>query len=115
MSEKRSVLIVLPNKDFDVTEVSVPWRLLTNDGVTVHFCTGHGHPGECDPLLLSGVIFGKLGAAEEAKKFYDEMVKSEEFQKPKKYTEADFMDYNAVLFPGGHAQGKFLNKNSNLI
>lgn len=105
MSRSRSALIVLPNKDFDVTETAVPWRILTNAGATVHFCTGHGLAGEGDPLLLTGVIFGKLGAAEEAKRFYDEMIRSEDFLKPKKYSDVDFMAYDAVLLPGGHAQG----------
>ncbi|ODM87498.1 hypothetical protein Ocin01_19184 [Orchesella cincta] len=102
--EKR-ILMVLPNKDFDVTETSVPWHIFTKAGIKVDFCTGHGLPGECDPLLLTGVIFGQLGAAKEAKEFYHEMVKSAEFQNPKKYSETDFMEYDALILPGGHAQG----------
>lgn len=104
MSTSR-VLIVLPNKDFDVTETSVPWRLLTNAGVHVDFCTGHGQPGQCDPLLLTGVIFGQLGASKEAKEFYLEMTQSHEFQNPKKYALTDFMEYDGLILPGGHAQG----------
>lgn len=103
MSKK--VLIVLPSKDFDVTETSVPWRKLTDAKVQVDFCTENGIPGECDPLLLDGVIFGKLGAAPEAKAFYHEMIKTKEFQNPTKYKDTEFMDYDCVLFPGGHAPG----------
>lgn len=31
----RSVLLPLPDRDFDVTEVAVPWKLLTERGVSL--------------------------------------------------------------------------------
>jgi putative intracellular protease/amidase len=33
------VLVVLPDRDFDVTEVAVPWRLLFDAGHDVVFAT----------------------------------------------------------------------------
>ncbi|CAG7827084.1 unnamed protein product, partial [Allacma fusca] len=91
--------------DFDVTETSVPWRLLTNDGVKVDFATESGQPGQCDPLLLTGVVFGQLGGSKEAIKFHSEMIASSEYQKPLRFDQVDFSNYDAILLPGGHAQG----------
>ena len=55
----KRVLIPLPDNDFDVTEVAVPWRLLTRAGHQVVFATER--PGvlpAADPRLLAGVILG---------------------------------------------------------
>ncbi|MFF8784702.1 hypothetical protein [Streptomyces sp. NPDC015125] len=41
-----------------------------------------GCPGAraaCDPRLLTGVLFGQLGAMEEPRRFYEELPRSEEF------------------------------------
>jgi putative intracellular protease/amidase len=38
----RRVLDPLPDRDFDVTEVAVPWRLLTDAGHEVVFATETG-------------------------------------------------------------------------
>jgi putative intracellular protease/amidase len=48
------VLMPLPDRDFDVTEVAVPWRLLTDAGHQVVFATqnGTGAPA-ADPRLLT--------------------------------------------------------------
>ena len=51
-----SVLIILPDRDFDVTEVSVPWFLLRRRGHDVVFATEHGTVAQCDPLLLTGTM-----------------------------------------------------------
>jgi putative intracellular protease/amidase len=59
----KHVLIPLPDRDFDVTEVAVPWRLLTRARHRVTFATGRGAGAPAaDPLLLTGVLFGQLGA-----------------------------------------------------
>lgn len=36
------ILVPLPDRDFDVTEVSVPWRLWTRRGFDVVFATEGG-------------------------------------------------------------------------
>lgn len=59
------VLLPLPDHDFDVTEVAVPWKLLVEAGHEVIFATESGATPACDPLLLTGVVFGKLGARPE--------------------------------------------------
>ena len=100
------VLIPLPDRDFDVTEVAVPWRVLTDAGHDPVFATERG--GEApmaDPRLLDGVIFGKLGAYEEPKRFYAQLTEAERFRAPIAWTDLRPGDFDALLLPGGHAPG----------
>jgi putative intracellular protease/amidase len=99
------VLIPLPDHDFDPTEAAVPWRLLTRAGHEVVFATERGAVPACDPRLLTGVLFGQLGAKPEAKAFYGEMAASAELRAPRTWSALDPADYDALLLPGGHAQG----------
>lgn len=99
------VLIPLPDRDFDVTEVAVPWRLLTRAGHRVVFATEHGDRPEADPLLLTGVIFGQLGAEPEPKAFYREMEACSEFRNPVSWNDITVSEYDGLVLPGGHAQG----------
>lgn len=95
----------LPDRDFDVTEVAVPWRLLTRAGHEVVFATERGARPAADPLLLKGVLFGQLGAEPEPKAFYAEMEKAAEFDKPIAWADIDPDAYDALFLAGGHAPG----------
>ncbi len=95
----------LPDRDFDVTEVAVPWKLLTRAGHAVVFATEKGATPAADPLLLDGVIFGKLGAAPEPKAFYREMENAPEFRKPIAWSDVDPAAFDGLILPGGHAPG----------
>ena len=100
------VLIPLPDRDFDVTEVSVPWRVLTDAGHETVFATERGGEApNADPRLLDGVIFGKLGAYDEPKQFYREMVETPGFRTPIAWKDVRPEDYDALLLAGGHAPG----------
>jgi putative intracellular protease/amidase len=56
------VLVPLPDRDFDVTEVAVPWQVLTAAGHEVVFAAEQaGASLAADPRLLTGVVFGRLG------------------------------------------------------
>jgi len=99
------ILVPLPHRDFDVTEVSVPWRLWTRRGFDVVFATETGDEAAADPLLLTGVVFGQLGAEREPKAFYRELVTTEPFKKPIAFADIDPGDFDALLLPGGHAKG----------
>ena len=80
----------MPDHDFDVTEVAVPWRLLTRLGHVVRFATEHGGTAPAaDQRLLDGVIFGQLGAAAEPKAFYAEMQSDEQFRAPLAWPTSD--------------------------
>lgn len=100
------VLIPLPDNDFDVTEVAVPWRLLTDAGHKVTFATEReGAVPAADPRLLTGVIFGQLGAAEQPKRFYGELTAAAEFHAPIAWSAIEPGDYDGLILPGGHAPG----------
>ena len=62
----------MPDAGADVTEVAVPWRLLTDAGHEVVIATQSGRAPSADPLLLEGVVFGRLGAEPEPIAFYRE-------------------------------------------
>lgn len=99
------ILVPLPDRDFDVTEVAVPWRLFTRAGHDVVFATERGATPACDPLLLTGVLFGQLGAEPEPKQFYAELERSQEFRAPIAWRDVDPAAYGALVLPGGHAPG----------
>lgn len=100
------VLIPVPDKDFDTTEVSVPWRQLTDAGHDVVFATERGgSPPQCDPRLLTGVVFGKLGAAPEPARLYAEMTAAPEFRQPVSWSDVETSAFGGLVLPGGHASG----------
>ncbi len=100
------VLIPLPDHDFDVTEVSVPWRLLADAGHEIVFATEHGGTAPAaDQRLLDGVIFGRLGAYEEPKAFYRRLADTPGFRQPLAWANLRPGDYDALLLAGGHAPG----------
>jgi putative intracellular protease/amidase len=100
------VLMPLPDRDFDVTEVAVPWRVLRDAGHEVVFATEHASTAPAgDPRLLNGVIFGQLGAAPEAKRFYAELMKAAEFTSTQAWAALDPAAFDGLLLPGGHAPG----------
>jgi len=78
------ILIPIPDKDFDLTEVAVPWKRFTENNYQVVFATEKGAVGQTDPRLIEGVIFGQLGAKPYAVAIYNELLESKEFQQPHK-------------------------------
>jgi putative intracellular protease/amidase len=105
MATKKRILVPLPDRDFDVTEVAVPWRLLTRAGHEVVFATERGARPAADPLLLTGVIFGQLGAEPEPKAFYAELTGASELDRPISWSAIDPAQYDALFLAGGHAPG----------
>jgi putative intracellular protease/amidase len=99
------VLLPLPDRDFDPTEAAVPWRALRDAGHDVVFATERGAIPECDPRLLTGVVFGKLGASPEACGLYEQMAASPERRAPIAWESIVPRDFDALLLPGGHAPG----------
>lgn len=100
------VLFPLPDRDFDTTEVAVPWSGLNQAGHEIVFATeGGGRAPTCDPRLLTGVLFGRLGAASEAKTLYCRMTRAPEFRAPIAWSEIEPADFDGLVLAGGHAPG----------
>jgi len=100
------VLIPLPDRDFDVTEVAVPWRILRDAGHRVTFATEKaGTVPAGDPRLLAGVLFGQLGAAAPAKRDYADLTRSAEFAATAGWDALEVAGFGGLLLPGGHAPG----------
>ena len=99
------IFVPLPDRDFDVTEVAVPWKLWTERGHEVVFATETGAVAAADPLLLTGVLFGQLGAEPEPKRCYQEMIASPSFRAPIRWADFDATKFEAMHLAGGHAKG----------
>jgi putative intracellular protease/amidase len=64
----------------------------------------HG-PGCRSPAVDRGHIFGQLGAAPEAKRYYGELAKAVEFTSSQAWETLDMSAFDGLLLPGGHAPG----------
>lgn len=103
-SVRKTIVIALSNRDFDPTEVVVPWRVFRNAGYEVDFVTGDGEVASCDPRMLVGAVFGKLGAKPENVALYRLLELDPSFQGPGKYQDIDANRHQALVLPGGHAK-----------
>jgi putative intracellular protease/amidase len=113
-----TVLIPIPDRDFDPTEVAVSWRVLTRNGHRVLFATESGTAGTADHIMVTGrgldiwsalpilgalpVIGLMLRANKDGRDAYAAMVQSTEFQHPVSWSQATLDDIDALLLPGGH-------------
>ena len=96
----------LPDRDFDVTEVAVPWYMLRAAGHEVVFATERaGSVPAGDPRLLTGVLFGQLGAEPEARGWYAELAADPAFRSAIAWDQIDPVSFDGLLLPGGHAPG----------
>lgn len=114
----RPVLIVLPKRDFDPSEVAVTWKVLGDAGHSVIFATPDGLPAAADPLMLSGEeldLWGRvpvlkkikvlglaLRANGDARHAYASMLKSTAFKAPVPYSTLRIDQYDGLVLPGGH-------------
>lgn len=109
MPKLARILFILPQSDFDPTEVAVPWFVLERAGHEVTFATETGAPAACDPVTLTGdglpLLARSLRARADNRALYQEMVASSAFQAPVAWRDAVASPYDAFHFPGGHAPG----------
>lgn len=100
------VLVPVPDRDADVTEIAVPWKVLTRAGHDVVFATELGdRVPAADPRLLDGVLFGQLGAEPQPRAFYAELVQTDSWRHPIPWGGLDVAAYDGLILPGGHAPG----------
>jgi protease I len=105
----RTVLCPLPRRDFDPTEVAVPWRALRRAGHRVVFATPDGARGHADPIMVTGAGLGLLArtlrADANGRAAYAEVERDEAFLAPIRWDDATLERADALLLPGGHAKG----------
>ena len=108
MSTKK-VLVPLPDYGFDPTEAAIPWKLLSEAGHQLVFCTPEGKQAIADRLMLQGERLGiwkpVLRARNDAVHACHEMQACEAFINPCAYAAAQEADFDALLLPGGHDKG----------
>ncbi|RJF89067.1 thiJ/pfpI-family protein [Oleomonas cavernae] len=112
------VLMPIPDRDFDPSEVAVTWAVLTQAGHTVVFATASGTPGMADDLMLTGrgldpwgflpgldslVALGLvLRANGDARRAYARMTLDPAFLVPLRWDTLRVEDYDGLFLPGGH-------------
>jgi putative intracellular protease/amidase len=80
--------------------------VLRDAGHEVLFATEQaGTVPAADPRLLTGVIFGQLGAVPAAKESYAALARAAEFVAPLGWADMDPAAFDGMLLPGGHAPG----------
>jgi putative intracellular protease/amidase len=112
------VLIPLPARDFDPTEVAVSWRVLSNMGYDVVFATPDGKPAEPDEIMITGrgldpwspvpllgrlTLIGRLlRANDDARRAYASLQQDFAFQRPRRWADQMVYGNDGLLLPGGH-------------
>ena len=103
------VLIIVSDQDFDPSEAAIPWQVLTNAGHDVYFASGSGGTPQCDPITLMGEglpsLAKSLAARPDNVRVYAAMRKDKNFQTSKRWRDIDPENYDALVLPGGHAEG----------
>ncbi|HET8882385.1 MAG TPA: type 1 glutamine amidotransferase domain-containing protein [Solimonas sp.] len=116
-----NVLLPLPRRDYDPSEVAVSWHSLRAAGHAITFATPDGVPAQADPLMLSGegldvwgfvpglrklrLIGLALRANGDARAAHAELLRDAAFRAPLRYDAVDAATFDALLLPGGHAKG----------
>ncbi|MFT6396671.1 MAG: protease I [Bradymonadia bacterium] len=102
----KRVLIPLPTQGFDPTEAAVPWRLLSSHGYKIVFATPDGALATADPIMVTGAGLGPLKyvlrADANGRAAYTEMIASPAFAKTITYEEAEEIEFDGLILPGGH-------------
>lgn len=112
------ILIPLPHRDFDPSEVAVSWRILRADGHQVIFATPGGCAASADELMITGMGLDPWGwipglrrlrlvglllrAGRRARSAYASMLQDAAFHAPLRWDDLDTAEFDGLLLPGGH-------------
>jgi putative intracellular protease/amidase len=102
------ILILLPTRDYDPTESSVPWQAMRQAGIEVRFATPEGRPAFADPRLVDkgfGLLNPVLMTRKPDLANYARMIEDAAFLRPLAYADVDPAQFAGLLIPGGHAKG----------
>jgi putative intracellular protease/amidase len=113
-----TVLIPIPDRDFDPTEVAVSWQVLASLRHRVVFATESGGAAAADDIMLTGrgldlwssvpmlgrvTFIGRmLCANKDARDAYAQMLRSPEYREPQTWSRSTLDGVDALLLPGGH-------------
>lgn len=113
-----AVLIPLPRRDFDPTEVAVSWKILKSRGHTLTFATPDGEAAQADSIMLDGVgldpwswipglrhvkVLGLiLRANAEGRAAYRELAADPAFLEPLRWRDLPGRPFDGLLLGGGH-------------
>lgn len=112
------VLVPLPRRDFDPSEVALSWQVLRARGHEVVFATPEGECAQADPIMISGrgldpwsplplvgqlKFFGLiLRARADARRAYRTLQADPSFLQPLRWDGAQAADFDGLLLGGGH-------------
>jgi putative intracellular protease/amidase len=112
------VVIPIPARDFDPTEVAISWSVLKKLGHIVLFATPDGRPGKADDIMLTGqgldlwgfvpglrhvTLVGRLVRANaEARQAYMKLREDLDFKVPLAWRQVRRENFDGLLLPGGH-------------
>lgn len=115
------LLMPLPRRDGDPSEIALSWRVLREAGHEVVFATPDGSRAQADPLMLSGegldawgcvpglrrvrLIGLALRADAAARAAWRDLEADAAFAQPLAYARLRASGFDALLLPGGHAKG----------
>jgi putative intracellular protease/amidase len=113
-----NVLIPIPSRDFDPSEVAVSWSVLKRLGHKVSFATPDGRPGQADDMMLTGEgldiwgtipglkhfpAIGRLMRANaDARRDYAAMLDDAAYKAPLPWASLRHEDFDGLVLPGGH-------------
>ncbi|SDW53687.1 ThiJ/PfpI family-like [Amycolatopsis xylanica] len=113
-----TVLIPVPARDSDPSEVAVSWRVLTDAGHEVVFATPDGKRATCDELMVTGAGLDPWGWVPGLRRFpaigrvlradsagraaHTALLDAAEWRSPITWADANLDAVNALLLPGGH-------------
>ena len=113
-----TVLMPIPSRDFDPTEVAVTWQVLTAAGHRVVFTTPAGQVGAADDLMVTGqgldpwgflpglrrlTVVGRVLRADAAGRAAYAALRSDAgFRAPLSWGAGRRSEYDALVLPGGH-------------
>lgn len=113
-----TILMPIPRRDFDPSEVAVTWRVLTDLGHAVRFATPDGGVGQADPLMLTGRGLDPWGwipvlrrlpalglilrANADARRAHGQMLDDPAFRAPLTWAQVDPQAFDGLVLPGGH-------------
>lgn len=96
-----TILLPLPDHDFDPTESSIPWLECHSRGWQVIISTEHGMAAECDQNRFKGPFRSLRSVGSTVQAAYKQFTLDPSFQHPIPYAEIDPSKFDAILLPGG--------------